>query len=213
MRERDPYHAVKGTAREEEAEAVKIACLGDSLTAGYGVPKKARWTSLLEEWEGWQVENLGIAGDTTGGMLARFPQEVLPLRPDAVILLGGSNDIFTSGSCLGAQSNLAALAQQVLAHGAVPVVATPLPILPERIRNGWELFFDFAGAKKTCGQYAGWLRGYGSVFRLPVLDFYGAFAALPPQELPRLYWDGLHPNGEGHRRMAVMAAQCISRLL
>ena len=76
---------------------MKLICIGDSLTFGYGVRPSQRWTRLCAQETGWEIVNEGISGDTTGGMLARFSADVLPERPDAVLMMGGANDRFFSG--------------------------------------------------------------------------------------------------------------------
>jgi len=91
-----------------------LICIGDSLTFGYGVRRAQRWTTLAEEETGWELHNYGVCGDTTGGMLAR-PRELLrqlPGRADErrFLLMGGSNDIFFSGTSANARANKAAMA-------------------------------------------------------------------------------------------------------
>ena len=73
----------------------KLICLGDSLTFGLRVPQSQTWPRLVQE-TGVEVINLGICGDTTGGMLSRL-QTVLREHGTTqayVLIMGGSNDIF-----------------------------------------------------------------------------------------------------------------------
>ena len=51
---------------------MKLICIGDSLTFGYGVRPFQRWTRLCAQETGWEIVNEGISGDTTGGMLVRL---------------------------------------------------------------------------------------------------------------------------------------------
>lgn len=77
---------------------MKLICIGDSLTFGYGVHLSQRWTRLCAQETGWELVNEGINGDTTGGMLARMQGGVLAeLREGGlgadrpyVLLMGGS---------------------------------------------------------------------------------------------------------------------------
>jgi acyl-CoA thioesterase I len=79
-----------------QADAVTIVALGASNTAGWGVPfdeaYPARLQALLQA-RGIDavVRNRGIAGDTTGGMLARLESVVRP-GTRLVILQPGTND-------------------------------------------------------------------------------------------------------------------------
>ncbi len=76
---------------------VKIVALGDSLTAGYGLPADAAFPVKLEKAlkaKGLTVEvaNAGVSGDTATGGLARLDWSV-PEGTDAVILELGANDM------------------------------------------------------------------------------------------------------------------------
>ena len=75
---------------------MKLVCLGDSLTYGYGVPRRDCWVSLCAERTGHTLVNRGITGDTAGGMLSRFGRDVLNERPDRVLIMGGANDLLFS---------------------------------------------------------------------------------------------------------------------
>lgn len=68
----------------------KVLCLGDSLTYGYGVGRSECWAALAVRNMGREFVNCGVCGDTSCGMLARFPSLVAEHRPDAVFVMGGS---------------------------------------------------------------------------------------------------------------------------
>jgi len=77
--------------------AVRIVALGDSLTAGYGLPADATFPAKLEKAlkaKGVAVEiiNAGVSGDTASGGLARLDWSV-PEGTDAVIVELGANDM------------------------------------------------------------------------------------------------------------------------
>ena len=71
-----------------------IVCHGDNLTEGADIEIAYRWPSLLENVIGREVINTGIGGDTTAGLLSRFPTDVVPLKPLAIILTAGTNDLW-----------------------------------------------------------------------------------------------------------------------
>lgn len=75
---------------------LKLVALGDSLTAGYGLPASAAFPAKLQKAlrdKGIAVEisNAGVSGDTTSGGLARLDWS-LPKDVDGVILELGAND-------------------------------------------------------------------------------------------------------------------------
>ena len=83
---------------------MKIICLGDSLTAGCGLRRGENWVELLREQTGDEWINAGVCGDTSTGILVRLQTEVLPQRPDEVLLMGGDNDIMLTGCADQAKS-------------------------------------------------------------------------------------------------------------
>ena len=192
---------------------MKILCLGDSLTYGFGVSRRDTWVSLAAEQTGIEFLNRGINGDTTGGMLARLRDEITACSPDKILLMGGSNDIFISGTAESAKANMSALSHQAAAFGVPPVVGTPPPLDAENIRRDWASLSDAAHAQKVGDEYSEWLCSFAHVFNIPVIGFRAAFKAVSDVERKRaLYIDGLHPTPEGHRLMADVLCRRISEL-
>jgi acyl-CoA thioesterase-1 len=89
--------AVVLTGRADAADRpVRIVALGDSLTAGLGLPVNAAFPAKLEQAlkaKGLAVEimNAGVSGDTASAGLARLDWSV-PEGTDAVIVELGAND-------------------------------------------------------------------------------------------------------------------------
>lgn len=80
----------------ELKDAVRIVALGDSLTAGYGIPLADSYPSQLQNAlraEGYNVEviNAGVSGETTSGTVARA-QFIRDQNPRIVLLGIGGND-------------------------------------------------------------------------------------------------------------------------
>jgi acyl-CoA thioesterase-1 len=76
---------------------VKIVALGDSLTAGLGLPEKDGFVARLQaalaaKGVAAEIVNAGVSGDTASGGLARFDWSV-PEGTDAVIVELGANDM------------------------------------------------------------------------------------------------------------------------
>jgi len=96
---------------------IKILVLGDSLTAGYGLPLEQAFpaqleTALCQRGHSVQVVNAGISGDTSAGGAARLAWS-LSDRPDIVIIELGANDALRGLSPQQTEANLAAIIEQV----------------------------------------------------------------------------------------------------
>jgi acyl-CoA thioesterase-1 len=71
-----------------------LVCFGDSLTAG---TIGASYVDILRAGlPGVRVVNAGVNGDTTLNLLRRLDRDVVPPRPDMVVLLVGLNDLGTA---------------------------------------------------------------------------------------------------------------------
>src|SRR5581483_3422887 len=80
-----------------QAQAPVILVVGDSLSAGYGLPQGRGWVNLLQQRLidrklDYRVVNASISGDTTAGGRARLPAALDQYRPAIVIIELGAND-------------------------------------------------------------------------------------------------------------------------
>lgn len=187
----------------------KLICLGDSLTFGLRVPHSQAWPRLVAEATGMEVLNLGISGDTTGGMLARLQsltaaadRALVPEQMPVLLIMGGSNDIFYAGTDAGARANMGALVHQAMAAHLLPVVGIPVPVAVEDAPGLWANVTDFAEAARLQADYCRWLKLWCQSFRIPCVDFRQDFVTSEGTVRRELLADGLHPNAEGHRQMA-----------
>ena len=62
-----------------------VVFLGDSITEG--------WHTLARDFPNLKVANRGIGGDITSGVLYRLQADVLDLKPAAIVILIGTNDV------------------------------------------------------------------------------------------------------------------------
>ena len=77
------------------ADALLI--LGDSLSAGYGIPSGKGWITLLEQqlvrdYPAYTVVNASVSGETTQGALSRLSDLLEKYHPTIVLVELGGND-------------------------------------------------------------------------------------------------------------------------
>ena len=115
------------------AEPPVILVFGDSLSAGYGLPRGSGWVDLLQQrlQQGnynYRVVNASISGETTVGGRNRLSDALTQYRPRIVILELGANDGLRGQSVQTMQDNLVRLVQASQAAGAkVIVVGMQIP--------------------------------------------------------------------------------------
>lgn len=96
---------------------------GDSLSAGYGIPRDASWPSLLQAelkrtHLHYKVINASISGETTSGGLRRLPATLKEHHPSIVILELGANDGLRGSKTNIIEKNLGDLIQQAKGEGS-----------------------------------------------------------------------------------------------
>ncbi len=105
----------------------RIAVLGDSLTAGFGLPKEDAFPARLEAalragGHAWQVVDAGVSGDTSAGGLARLDW-VLADEPEVVIVELGANDGLRGLPTDRMEANLDAILAQTRSSGSTVLLA------------------------------------------------------------------------------------------
>ena len=196
---------------------MELICLGDSITYGYGVRSAQRWTTLVGQALACPVVNLGVSGDTTGGMLARLNTEVIPrlrqqplgMRP-TVLLMGGVNDIFYSGTDTAARANMGAMVQQVLTAGGCCVMLSPLTVSFPTVTPEWQEVMRPSN-EAVLKAYQQWMALFCRTFHVPYIPLYDLLRDADGTPRPELYLDGLHPTAEGHRIMAERIAAALRK--
>ncbi len=191
---------------------LQIICHGDSLTEGADVDALLRWPSLLQAALDVKVINTGIGGDSTAGMLSRFPTDVVKHKPRAVILLGGTNDFWWDLSLKTSISNLYTMAYQAQYYGIVPLFGLALPFDVTQAQKqdenapgaGYEKLFEKIQQLNTR------LKALAQVDQITVINFHDLFLTDGRNVRTDCYLeDGVHPNVNGHQLMADLAVSII----
>jgi acyl-CoA thioesterase I len=179
---------------------LRIAALGDSLTAGWGLkPDEAFPAALQRELaaRGQAVEmlNFGVSGDTTAGGVTRVGA-VVAARPDGVILELGANDALRGFDPALAEANLDRIIV-TLKEAGIPVLLTGMKAIMGMGRRYGEEFYAIyprLAARHGVRLYPFFLEGV---------------AGDPALNLP----DGLHPNAQGIREIARRMAPDVEAFL
>ena len=167
-----------------QSTPVKLAILGDSLAAGFGVKPEQAIPARLEaalkaQGRSVAVINHGVSGDTTAGGLARVDW-MLADKPDIVIVELGANDALRALDPAGAERNLDAIITKLKAAG-VTVWLTGM-LAPRNFGPEYDRQFD--GIYKRLAEKHG----------VPLYPFFLDGVAQDPA---LNQGDGLHPNPKG----------------
>jgi acyl-CoA thioesterase-1 len=172
------------TAHTAAARTLRLVALGDSLTAGYGLPPGKAFPDRLEATlraKGWDVKlvNAGVSGDTAADGLARYDWSV-PQDADALIIELGANDMLRGMMPGATKTTLAAILEKAR--------AARLPVLLTGMRAAPNLGGEYAG------QFSSIYSSLAKEYDVPLYPFFlDGVAGEPKLNQP----DGLHPNSDG----------------
>jgi lysophospholipase L1-like esterase len=184
-------------AKEVEQDRGAVVFLGDSITQGWG-------GGLGAAFPGVKVANRGISGDTTRGVLIRLREDVLALRPSAVVLLIGTNDLEEGATPEVVAGNLELILAELKKHdGRMPVVLCQ--ILPSS-----------ATMKRPADRIQAANRLYQALVkndpRVTLVETWPLFADANGDARPAEFPDLLHPNEAGYAKWAAALRPILATL-
>ena len=195
-----PLILAAGPAMAAAPRAKVITVLGDSITAGYGLPARSALPyqlqlALTKLGAPVQVRAAGVSGDTTAGGLARVDFSVRK-DTDLVVVALGANDLLQGQDPRRTRANLDGIVKKLKAR-KIGVVLTGI-LAPVEVGGGYARDFNavFPAVARAHGVplYANLLAG---VARQPSLN--------QP--------DGIHPNARGAAIIAARLAPVVAKAL
>ena len=202
-----------------KSPAVRVACLGDSITFGTGASPRERYSypaqlaALLGS--AYDVRNFGVGGTT---LLAEGDkpyrkqtqfQAAVDFDPDVVVLMLGAND--TCGAprnnwthAASFLSDARSLLQSLRRPGRRVIVAVPSPFYPATPGLKPERTADLELRSPRLEQIRGWWREAARAEAAEVVDLAGTLA---PDS--RLTGDGVHPTNAGYEQIAARFRDAI----
>lgn len=173
----------------------RVVLMGDSLTF--------HWIAAeLPAPPGLEIVNRGVPGQNSTQMLLRFETDVVALRPAAVVILAGTNDlrVYEGDAAAAGPAILDRLERNVTAMAdiadarRIKVVVCAIPPIGS----------DHAALSRdpaTLRAADAWLGAFAARRGYPFADYYAALADPAGDLPPSLSPDGLHPDAAGHRLM------------
>jgi len=212
------FHQANEDLKKQPFDPKRVVFMGDSITDFW---------KLDEYFPNQPYVNRGIGGQTTPQMLVRVYPDVIDLKPAAMVVLAGTNDIAHNTGPVTAEmieENLMAMTELAQQHGIKVILCSITPISdypflrpppppsaqPGRGRGG------FAPTKMTEGRppadiikMNAWIKDYAARVKATYVDYFGALVDEKGWLKDGVSNDGLHPNAEGYKIMAPLVSAAI----
>ena len=183
------------------SEQVQIICLGDSLTAGYGIEKDQAYPRLVEDKLNAKgikakVLNGGVSGSTTASAVSRLNWFLKKSKPDILILALGANDGLRGLKLSESEKNLEEAIVLAKKNG-VKVLLAGMQLPPNYGKEYTESFR---------AMYEGLRKKHGLKMIPFMLENVGGNKELNLE-------DGIHPNEKGHEVIADTVMKYLEPML
>lgn len=193
---------IGATNSNEPARPLRAVFMGDSLTAGYQLPKDQAYpnqVAILAQQAGYAlaVHNAGVSGDTSSGGLSRLDWN-LSQPFDLFVLALGANDGLRGIELSVTRENLRKILQKAKQRNSKAILVVAGMKLPpnygKQYRTEFEQMYVDIAEEFDALLIPFLLEGVGGVRNLNLAD-------------------GIHPNAEGHKLVAKNVWQVIQPAL
>lgn len=195
------YASENAATSAPSEQEFRVVFMGDSITEG--------WSATYPEFfNGKPYINRGIGGQVTGQMLVRFRDDVLALKPDAVFIMAGTNDIALNQGPIPLETvagHLQSMAELAWANGIEPVICSVLPASHYPWRPGPDPATDIPLLNEM-------LKAYAERLGFRYLDYFSAMTDGENGLQDELTYDEVHLTREGYEKMSTLAENLIYEL-
>jgi lysophospholipase L1-like esterase len=196
------YHDDNEKLKQQAFDPGRVVFLGDSITDTW---------RLTQYFPDKPYVNRGISGQTTPQMLVRMFPDDNDIKPAAVIILAGTNDIARNTGPVTLtmiEENIQAMTELAQAHGIKVILCSVTPVS------------DYGRAKMTPGRPPSdilkintWMKAYAAKINATFADYFSELVDEKGFLKEGISMDGLHPNAMGFQLMAPVAEAAIQKAL
>lgn len=197
------------TKRKNQSKKIKIACVGDSITYGYGIQNREEhaYPPQLNKilGDGYEVKNFGVSGRT---VLKRgdFPywaesayEQAINYSPDIVVIKLGTNDS-KFHNWTHRDQFIPDYTEMIQSFKGLPTQPEVYVCLPVPLYFAGQDINDSVITRQVIPR----IDSSGNILSVPVIDLYK-----PLSNQTQHFPDGIHPNADGARIIAQTVAAFI----
>ena len=217
------YHQANQQLKQQPVPAGRVVFMGDSITDGW---------NLAESFPGKPYVNRGISGQVTAQMLVRMYPDVIDLKPAAMVVLAGTNDIARNNGPVTLtmiEENIMAMTELAQRHGIKVLLSSVMPIsdypyLRQQTAPPAPTVQGGRGApprqKMTDGrppsdilELNAWMKEYAATVNATYVDYFSAMVDDKGWLQDAISGDGLHPNADGYAIMTRVLTATLQKVV
>lgn len=185
----------------KEVKNPKVVFMGNSITDG--------WPNADPEFfKSNNYVGRGISGQVSAQMLLRMRPDVIDLKPEAVVILAGTNDIALNDYAMTPEKtfgNIVSMVQLAKANNIKVILCSTMPAS----KFGWRPGVKPAETIKALNKK---VKEYAKENGIEYVDYHSAMSD-SEGGLPKKYSeDGVHPNLEGYKVMEGLVQKAIEKV-
>ncbi|HEX6368263.1 MAG TPA: arylesterase [Longimicrobium sp.] len=192
-----------GDESSSDANRRIVMFLGTSLTDGYGLEREDAYPALVQQKIDsaglpWEVVNAGLSGEKSAGALQRVRTWLIKQPFDVLVIETGANDMLTGADLDTMRANIQGIIDTVRAARPTAHIVLAGMLAAPNLGESYVRQFN--------GTYPGLARENQLTFIPFILE---GVAAQPDLNLA----DGIHPNEQGHQRVAATVWKTLQPIL
>jgi len=175
-----------------------VVLMGDSITEFWK-------TNSPDFFTNYPLIDRGISGQTTSQMVVRFEQDVIALKPKAVVILAGINDIAENTGPITLEAvfdNIEIMVNKAKAHKIKPILCSILPAN----KFWWNAKIYPADKVIALNKM---IKAYALKNKITYVDYYTVMVDADKGLQYQYGEDGVHPNPTGYKIMERLLLKAL----
>jgi lysophospholipase L1-like esterase len=181
----------------------RVVFIGNSITQGWASKRPDFFTSN-------NYIGRGISGQTSPQLLSRFRQDVINLKPVAVLINIGTNDIAGNTGTYDEEftlDNIKSMAELAKANKIKVILSSVTPVKEYPWRK------DIQNVPEQIQSLNAKIKAYATANKFAYVDYYSSMHDENHALIKSYGTDGVHPNAQGYEVMEKIAKTVISKVI
>ncbi len=190
--------------KEKPNDPSRVVFFGNSITEGWP-------TARPEFFSENDFVGRGISGQTTYQFLLRFRDDVINLKPAAVVINAATNDVAENTCAYDERhsfENIISMVEMAQANGIKVIMTSTLPA------GGFGWNPSIKDAMQKIVSLNNLLKNYAKEHKIPYVDYFSSLVSEDGTRMDAAYsGDGVHPNAKGYEIMENLILPQVRKMV